>query len=216
MIDLYCERLVPGFWAEPVNALTNLSFLVAALAAWHLAAARRVLSGETWSLILLIAAIGIGSFLFHTFATDWARIADVVPILLFQIAFLWLYGARVIGWGITGRLLSVALLWSGVSAGAHYPEPFNGSLLYAAAFTMLLVLGGRHWVKISRERGILLIATAILALSLLFRSLDQSLCDTVPIGSHFLWHLLNGLVLYLLFRGLALNLPSAGGEALSR
>ena len=216
MIDLYCERLVPGFWAEPVNALTNLSFLIAAFSAWRLAAARRVLSGETWSLILLIAAIGIGSFLFHTFATGWARIADVVPILLFQIAFLWLYGARVIGWGIPGRLLSVALLLVGVAVGARYPEPFNGSLLYAAAFTMLLVLGGRHWVKMSRERGILLVATAILALSLLFRSLDQSLCDTVPIGSHFLWHLLNGLVLYLLFRGLALNLPSADGQALSR
>lgn len=216
MIDIYCERLGSGFWAEPVNALTNLSFLVAALAAWHQAAARRVLSAETWSLILLIAAIGIGSFLFHTFATGWARTADVVPILLFQIAFLWLYGARVIGWGIPGRLLSVALLLTGVAVGARYPEPFNGSLLYAAAFTMLLVLGGRHWVKMSRERGILLLATAILALSLLFRSLDQSLCNTFPIGSHFLWHLLNGLVLYLLFRGLVLNLPAGSGRAVSR
>lgn len=29
-LDLYCERCSPDFWAEPVNALTNISFLVAA------------------------------------------------------------------------------------------------------------------------------------------------------------------------------------------
>jgi hypothetical protein len=25
-IDAYCERLGPGLWAEPLNALTNLAF----------------------------------------------------------------------------------------------------------------------------------------------------------------------------------------------
>ena len=30
-IDAYCERLGPGLWAEPLNAVTNLAFLVAAL-----------------------------------------------------------------------------------------------------------------------------------------------------------------------------------------
>jgi len=37
MIDLYCERLGPGLWAEPLNALTNLAFLLTALASWQLA-----------------------------------------------------------------------------------------------------------------------------------------------------------------------------------
>jgi hypothetical protein len=29
-VDMYCERLRPGLWAEPVKALTTLSFLLAA------------------------------------------------------------------------------------------------------------------------------------------------------------------------------------------
>lgn len=33
-IDAYCERIDPGFWSEPINALTNLAFLVAALWVW--------------------------------------------------------------------------------------------------------------------------------------------------------------------------------------
>jgi hypothetical protein len=32
-IDLYCERVSPSFWAEPVNAVSNLAFLIAAIAA---------------------------------------------------------------------------------------------------------------------------------------------------------------------------------------
>jgi hypothetical protein len=37
-------------------------------------------------------------------------------------------------------------------------------------------------------------------LSLTFRSIDMALCDTLPHGTHFLWHLINGGVLFLLVR----------------
>ncbi len=30
-IDLYCERLGPGLWAEPLNAVTNLAFILAGI-----------------------------------------------------------------------------------------------------------------------------------------------------------------------------------------
>ena len=29
-IDNYCERLLPGFWDEPLNAISNLAFWLAA------------------------------------------------------------------------------------------------------------------------------------------------------------------------------------------
>ena len=29
-IDIYCERIEPGLWAEPLNAITNLAFIIAA------------------------------------------------------------------------------------------------------------------------------------------------------------------------------------------
>jgi len=37
MMDLYCERLGPGLWAEPINASSNLTFFIAVWAIWHLA-----------------------------------------------------------------------------------------------------------------------------------------------------------------------------------
>jgi hypothetical protein len=39
------------------------------------------------------------------------------------------------------------------------------------------------------------------------RSIDGAVCAYVPMGTHFLWHLLNGIVLYLSMRALILNLP---------
>ena len=34
-LDLYCERLGPEFWAEPLNAISNGGFIVAAWLAWR-------------------------------------------------------------------------------------------------------------------------------------------------------------------------------------
>jgi len=85
-MDGYCERLDPGFWAEPVNALTNAAFLVAALVMWRRSAG---IAEARW-LAGVLFAIGVGSFLFHTFATVWAVISDVVPILVFTLSYIWL------------------------------------------------------------------------------------------------------------------------------
>ena len=76
----YCERGVdPAFWAEPVNALTNGAFIIAAIAA--AVALLRKPAGERGVpealLVTLMFAMGIGSFLFHTYATAWASYAEI-------------------------------------------------------------------------------------------------------------------------------------------
>ncbi len=58
-ICAYCERGDPGFWAEPVNALSNAAFLIAAgLAAWRL---RRAGTADAPALLLsaLVAVVGL-------------------------------------------------------------------------------------------------------------------------------------------------------------
>ena len=66
MMDAYCERVGMGVFAEPLNALSNASFLLAALAAWVLATRTGALSAGVRVLIALAAATGIGSILWHT------------------------------------------------------------------------------------------------------------------------------------------------------
>ena len=84
-IDSYCERTDPSYWSEPVNALTNLAFLVVAVWMWrrHDDRGSRVLSG-------ILFVIGVGSWLFHTHATAWAAAADSLPILVFSLSYIYL------------------------------------------------------------------------------------------------------------------------------
>ena len=91
-VDHYCERTNSALDAEPINALTNAGFLIAAWGAWllylrHPAASARVLIRI---LISIIVTVGLGSFLFHTVATRWAEWGDVLPIMLFMLLYLWL------------------------------------------------------------------------------------------------------------------------------
>src|SRR6266542_1571339 len=186
MVDLYCERTGPDLWAEPVNALTNLAFFTAAWATWLLL--NRAVERPPGLVVLtaLLATIGVGSLMFHTSATTWARILDVAPILVFQLTFFWLYLREIVG-----ALLIAALV------GRQFSDLLNGSVTYLPAFLVLFGLGLYHWATRKHQPTVLLLASSVFAASLFFRAFDQAFCPFVPVGTHFLWHLLNALVLYL-------------------
>lgn len=202
MIDNYCERLGPGLWAEPLNALTNLSFLIAAFVAWRLLQRSAAVDGSHKILVLLIATIGVGSGLFHTYATVWAKWLDVIPIFLFQLTFLWLYCRQVIRWSALNSALAVALFLVASIVALQFPLPLNGSVMYLPAISVLLLLGGFHYLSNQNGRSSLLLGAAVFCLSLGFRTADAAVCESIAIGTHFMWHLLNGVVLYLLVRSL--------------
>jgi hypothetical protein len=204
-IDLYCERLIPGLWSEPLNAISNVSFFIAAWAIWQVARRQQKILSGIWILIALATSIGIGSFLFHTFATQWANLLDVISILLFQLCFIWLYSRRVVrmNQGYAGVLLAGFFFVSDVSK--QFTTLLNGSLSYAPAFLVLLGFGLYHYRQQKREPFILLAATGVFLLALAFRTLDREICPLFLTGTHFLWHLCNGVVLYLSARSLILN-----------
>jgi len=53
----------------------------------------------------------------------------------------------------------------------------------------------------------------VLLVSIFFRTIDNAVCPYFPVGSHFFWHLLNPVVLYLSARALLLNLPRSSKAA---
>ncbi|MEG4007045.1 ceramidase domain-containing protein [Microcoleus sp. Pol11C1] len=206
-IDLYCERMMPGLWSEPLNAVSNISFLIAAGAIFQLARRQQQVPTGIWILITLATSIGIGSALFHTFATQWARLLDVIPIMIFQLAFLWLYSRQVVRmkYGYAGGLL-VGFFWVS-NFSNKFTNVLNGSLSYAPAFLVLLGLGVYHYQQQKREPIVLLAASGVFLLALTFRTLDQEICRYFSTGTHFIWHLCNGILLYLSARALILNRP---------
>lgn len=207
MIDLYCERIGAGLLAEPVNVFTNVAFLIAAWAAWSLARRLNALSTDIRALTALSIVIGAGSGLFHAFAASWARILDEVPILVFQLWYLWLYTRRIMALRAEFAAASIAGYLAAAIFCRQFPHLLNGSLIYAPALILMLCLGLYHFLQHKTGRSLLLAATGVFLASLALRSIDEVVCPYVPIGTHFLWHILNGVVLYLSMRALILNRP---------
>ena len=205
-IDIYCERTGPEFWSEPVNALTNLSFIIAAITIMAQIRKQGLFHVHFVVLATLIAAIGTGSFLFHTKAVFWALLSDVIPILLFQLYYLFVYSRWVLKTDFLKSFLwPVALIILIGLNGVLFPgDLLNGSIGYAPSLIVLAVVTALHLKK--REPGgkFFLSACALFILSLTFRTIDEALCPYIPTGTHYLWHVINGLVLFLLVQSLVL------------
>ena len=193
--DIYCERLDASFWAEPVNAITNAAFLVAAILMWGRS------KGDFWARVLsaMLFAIGIGSFLFHTFATGWALAADVVPILLFSLTYIYVANRYFWGWRIHWAVLGTLAYFPYsylVSNIARSQFPALGGTADYAPLPILIAIYGLLLLKFEPRTGHgLLIGAGILLVSMIFRTLDLPLCQDIPLGTHYFWHVLNGIML---------------------
>lgn len=213
-VDHYCERTSGSFYAEPVNAITNLAFLVGALMAWRLAGEREQLEnrGLIRGLIMTMAAVGLGSMLFHTVGTRWAEWGDVIPILVFMLLYLWLVLTVCFGWPAWLKTAALA----GFFAVTFYLEAaVPGSILWGGALYLptvlaLVVIGAALRLRKSRAAGAMFAATGVFLVSFAARTLDAPLCSAFPLGTHFLWHLLNALVLYMLVRAATRGMAGSG------
>ena len=199
-IDGYCERTTPEFWAEPINAITNAAFILAAVTA--LFAARRAgrLDGPVLWLVGLMAVIGTGSFLFHTFATVWAAIADTAPIMLFILSYFTI-AMRVFGGFGWGRSLLLTLGFVGVLIGLSWilnmvlRDIIGGSVSYVPALLAIWAVGFWLRTRMHPAGNWLLTVGCIFAVSLTARAIDLPLCSDIAAGTHWAWHVLNGVVL---------------------
>ena len=195
VVDGYCERTGPEFWSEPINAVTNAAFLLAALVMWRRTGGRLPLAS---AMVALLALIGVGSFVFHTFATAWAAMADVTPIALFVL--LYVFAANLRFWG-----------WGGWAAGAATLAFLPYAVIGTAAFGQLrffeisafywpipLLIAAYGVALLHRAPGTgrgLLIGAGLLSVSLVARSVDEIGCGAFPFGTHWLWHVLNAAML---------------------
>ncbi|SON55913.1 Ceramidase [Hartmannibacter diazotrophicus] len=201
-VDIYCERLGPGFWAEPLNALSNLSFVLAGLLGLWLNA-RHARDGFVALLSAGVIVVGIGSFLFHTFANRLTGLADVIPIWSFVVLYIVFALRRFFGqsWLRVARTMAIAIV---VAFGVMAIVPgdgsgtLNGSLQYLPAILGLVVFSAALSLARHAAARYILAATAIFLVSLAFRTVDIAVCEDWPLGTHVFWHLLNGTMLGVL------------------
>ncbi len=192
-LDGYCERTDFSYWSEPVNAVTNLAFIIAAIIMWRRSA------GVPMARVLcaILFVIGVGSYLFHTHATTWAAIADVIPIGLFILTYLFVVNRDM-----------VPMPWWAALLGTICFVPYAAVLVPILNRLPFFMISDFYWtvpllllfyaVALHHRPGVaggFVIGAALLSLSITLRSMDEILCTGWPIGTHFLWHCLNGVML---------------------
>jgi hypothetical protein len=219
-LNLYCERLGPGLWAEPLNAVSNAAFFVAAAAAflhWRKAGGRDT---PALLLILVTVAIGIGSTIFHTVATRGAILLDIIPIAIFIAGYLMLAWRRYLKFGLASAIAALAVfeIISFTLPSVTPPGFLNRSVPYLPSLLMLIGLAGMVQGTVRRanspEAAIshwLWIAAGLFTASFFLRSIDMAVCRFFPFGTHFIWHCLNAAVLYVLLRA-AIEWPHRGAS----
>jgi len=196
IVDAYCERTDASYWSEPVNAVSNAAFLIAAFVMWRRCrGAHLPLAGV---MIALLVAIGIGSYLFHTYAVIWAAVLDVAPIGLFILAYV--FAANLHFWN---------LCWIYAIGATALFFPYNHMATLVFNKQPFFAISSQYWPvpllialyafalrrRVNRTSQGLAVGAGILVVSLIARSLDEILCDAFPLGTHFLWHLLNATML---------------------
>lgn len=216
-VDIYCERIDPSFWAEPLNAVSNAAFIIAALWAAITAHKRGLKTPSIWLLITLAFCIGVGSFLFHTYAQTWAGLADTVPIWTFVATYILVCISLISG--APPRRVAVyaviaiavfTVIWLANDSPADYsnnvlprpPSRFNGSEQYLPAVIAMLIFSTITMIRRHPIRYWFVAATVIFMISLGFRTYDMFVCANWPYGTHFMWHILNGTMIALLLQAL--------------
>ena len=193
-VDGYCERIDGSLWSEPLNAITNIFFLVAAI--WVLR--REGLNSTARILAIILGMIGFASFLFHSFAQTWAGALDVLLILLFTLFYLFAASKDFLGVPRSIALLltlgyfpfSIVVDW------LTLPLTFLGSTrVYMPILILIILFSLLIYTRLPKVSRGLAIGAFILMTSMIARILDVPLCQTIPIGTHFLWHVMNAVML---------------------
>ncbi len=204
---VYCETGHGWlFMAEPVNTVTNIFIIIAAVMAVRYVNRAKV--GWPWDLtvlLVLLFSVGIGSFAWHAFRTRAMLAFDAIPglLFLFVLAGLWfraLYG----NWaGILGAagLLALAILapylwWHNMAA-----MP-SRALVFVPAFFAIAAVGAvlttqtvpRYGAKIAAYGGSAIFWGVVAAVC---RSIDLMVCSDIPFGLHWGWHMSLSLAAYL-------------------
>lgn len=213
-IDIYCERVGTEYWAEPLNAISNGAFILASiyvLAIWRAESPR---DRPALFFAVMIGIIGVGSFLFHTFANQWSVIADVAPIMVMIYGFFALVLNRYVGLGAIGTILSLVVFFA-LTYGINtlLTPSLGGSAGYVPALLALVAIGLYLTILGDTFGRTLLTAAAIFFLSLTIRTLDMPVCNALPIGIHYFWHILNAITLAVLVVGVIRTPPQRDGRA---
>ena len=198
-MDFYCERTNEQVFNEPINAISNIFFIIVSLSLIKIL--RRNKSEKIYFVQpILIFFIGVGSFLFHLTPNLITLYSDIIPIFLFSLSFIFLFNRDVISINYiynTLLFLLFFILLLFITPKLNY-EILNGSEFYFANYFFLTLYTIWLYIKKSEFFQLLFLGFIFFNLSIFLRTIDNDICNHFSVGTHFLCHFLNAYLLKIL------------------
>lgn len=196
---IYTETDMTKPLPEPWNGFSSLSFVLAGM--WWLYFLRKKLSGHIPLAICMVILIinGVGSTLFHaTRASRWFLMMDWMPIMLLGLILIFYFWARALSpaWWLTfliipGLVVLIRYARNLIEVNGHQASiSLSYGMMAACAILPVAVhlirTKGKHWKWI-------LAGGIMYGLGMFFREADRWEPHLLPMGTHWLWHVFNGL-----------------------
>jgi hypothetical protein len=193
---IYCETMSAtsaNFPVEPMNTISNGVIVMFGLAALYLVIKRAPRAVDLYVLCALLIATGIGSGIWHGFRDRDALFWEVQSGLFFLFAVVFFWARRL--WSYLGAAVFLAVFFAGFRFSREYWDRafFGIPVQRWVALAPLVILAGIALITqtyIYSRRAALLGGVALVSaiVALTFRTIDLSVCDSIPFGTHFLWH----------------------------
>lgn len=200
---IYCEQAKYAGYFEPWNTVTNLTFIIAGIILLVNLKRSKQLDAKAIFLSSVLIIIGIGSLAWHLYRNNLTLTADSIPIAVFVLSYLFFYLKYT-----CRKTLHLILLFFGFFIytplltwllNPDSSEIFgNGGAMYFSAITYLLVIQIYNYYNMRSIIKKSMIIIIVFLISLTFRQANLFLCNNIHFGTHFMWHILNGLSLYLM------------------
>jgi hypothetical protein len=199
-----CERLSAALSAEPLNVASNLVILLAAALLARRARAFRATAFvpvSVQALIALIAVVAVASTLYHIAPTRWSLSLDVQAIHVFVLWFTACFARWVLGlpWGasLLAMPLSLGFAWLVNTTAPDFGMYLNRFLPAGLGLPLMALL---LWLLRRNAWRAFAGAALTFNVALICHRADAVLCNLLPIGTHFAWHALSGITLFLIAR----------------
>ena len=196
MVSYYCERVSVGFFGEPLNAITNIFFMLSAILI--LKFYRDYIS------FFSISFIGISSFAFHTYPSSITGLLDVIAIVTFMLIFIIKMYRQILRFKFLNSTLIaiffvVVCYFSGIN--------FQNSILGISSYYLPIILHLLFLIIYFNKKKVafknlkyLYFSTLLFSGSLTLRIVDNKICSIFPLGTHFIWHIFNAIFLFYLIK----------------
>ena len=199
---LYTETNIDNLIKEPYNAASNILFLLIVIywlnkTKFQVKKYPFLVSSQ---LILLIGFIG-GTIYHATRSHDIWLILDFVPIIILALA------AAIRFWQLyTGKLylgillpLVISIIPRATMFQLELEKHLRIGIGYLTIALSILIPAYLIAVKFKISTKNLNLAVIFFLIALTCRTLDLSIADYLPMGSHFLWHIFGAFSVFFLF-----------------